>query len=109
MLNLIRSSLKVDRVNLKGQTVKMLMMNVLVKPMTKEQLGKIVLPSTVEDEWHRGKVISLGPKVDGDIKVGDIIVYPPAPPHMGGQYPTVGNEKYIIIPEPIIWAVDNGV
>lgn len=86
--------------------MRVLMYNCLVKPMTKEQLGHIVLPSIVEDEWHRGKVIGVGPKVE-DVEVGDIIVYPPAPAHMGGQYPVVGSEGNIIIPEQIIWAIED--
>ena len=85
-----------------------LMMNVLIKPMTKEQLGKIVLPSTTEDDWFRGKVLGVGPGCQGEIKVGDIVLFPPPHPSLnGGQYPTVGNEGHIIIPEPIIWAIED--
>ncbi len=81
--------------------------NLLVKQLSKEQLGKIVLPDSVEDDWLRGKVIKLGPDIEQGIKVGDIVIFPPAPPHLGGQYPTIGDEGYIIISENMVLALEN--
>ena len=79
--------------------MKPLQKNILVKQLTHDQLGKIVLPDSVQDEWLRGKVIGVGYRCDGEIEVGDVIIFPPAPPHLGGVYPTVGDEGYIIISE----------
>ena len=72
--------------------------NLIVKQLSKEQLGKIVLPDTVEDDWKRGRVINVGPKVEEDIEVGDIVIFPPAPPHLG-DYPSIGDDGYIILSE----------
>lgn len=77
---------------------------ILVQPMSKEQLGKVIMPESVQDEWLRGKVISLGAEVEGDIKEGDVVIYPPS--MNGGSYPSVGSEGFVIIPEQLIWAVE---
>lgn len=87
--------------------MKMLKNNILIAPKTKEQLGHIVLPDSVEDSWLRGEVIGKGEEVSELIKVGDIVLFPPGPPHLNGQYPTVGNEGHIIIHEMYIWAVED--
>jgi len=79
--------------------------NLLIEPLTREQLGKIVLPDSVEDDWKRGKVISVGPKVEEDIKEGDIVIFPPAPPHLG-DYPVIGDDGYIILSENMILALE---
>ena len=80
--------------------------NLLVKQLTREQLGKIVLPDSVEDDWKRGKVISIGPDIEQDIKVGDIVIFPPPPPHLGA-YPIIGDDGYIIISENMILALED--
>ena len=79
--------------------------NIIVKQLSKDQLGKIVMPDVVQDVWLRGKVIRVGPKVEEDINEGDIVIFPPAPPHLG-DYPTVGNDGYIIISENMILALE---
>lgn len=90
----------------------MLRDNLLVKPLDKEQVGKVVLPDSVQDDWYRGKVISVGPgrnnalgKKEPEVKVGDIVVYPPP---FRGIYPTVvvEGEELIILPENDIWAIE---
>ena len=80
--------------------------NLLVKQLTREQLGKIVLPDSVEDDWLRGKVISIGPDIEQDIKVDDIVIFPPPPPHLG-EYPVIGDEGYVIISENMILAKED--
>ena len=94
--------------------LKMLRDNILVKEMTKEQLGKIILPQNVQDDdWSRGKVVAVGPGlkelgkvVTLEVSVDDIIVYPPMPG--GGRYPTVSidGEDYIIFNEKFVWAIE---
>ena len=85
--------------------MKPLQKNILVKKLTREQLGKIVLPESVEDDWLRGKVVSVGPDVEGEIEVDDVVIFPPPPPHLG-VYPTVGDEGYIILSENMILALE---
>ena len=105
--------------------MRMLKSNLLVKKLTKEQLGKVVLPSSVEDEWVRGKVIGVGPECsiiplkandpkfdlksnvsELQIKIGDVVIFPPLTPY-GNPHPEVGSEGYIIIPETYIWAIED--
>ena len=102
--------------------MRMLKSNLLVKKLTKEQLGKVVLPDSVEDEWVRGKVIGVGPEVSTmesvaptlgspsvslpQIKIGDVVIFPPLTPY-GNPHPAVGSEGYIIIPETYIWAIED--
>ena len=80
--------------------------NLLIEKLTREQLGKIVLPDSVQDDWLRGKVISVSPKIEEDIKVGDIVIFPPAPPHLG-EYPTIGDEGYVILSENMVLAKED--
>lgn len=80
--------------------------NILTKQLTREQLGKIVLPESVQDDWLRGEVIKLGPDIEQDIMVGDIVIFPPAPPHLG-EYPTIGDEGYLILSENMVLAIDD--
>ncbi|NIT58966.1 MAG: hypothetical protein GWN00_22900 [Aliifodinibius sp.] len=88
--------------------MRMLKSNLLVEKLTKEQLGKIVLPDSVQDDWMRGKVVGVGKDTieKGEVKEGDIIIFPPAPPHIG-DYPTIGSKGYIIIPEEYVWAIED--
>ena len=85
--------------------MRMLKDNILVQPLSKEQLGKVVLPDSVEDVWKRGKVIQVGPDVQGNIKPDDILIFPPF--FYGGPYPQVGNDGYIIVQENVIWAIED--
>ena len=78
----------------------------LVEKLTREQLGKVILPDVVEDDWFRGKVISIGPDIEQDIKVGDIVIFPPPPPHLG-EYPTIGDDGYVIIRENMWLAIED--
>ncbi len=80
--------------------------NILAKQLTREQLGKIVLPESIQDDWLRGKVIKLGPDIEQDIKIGDVVIFPPAPPHLG-EYPTIGDEGYLIISENMVLAIED--
>lgn len=80
--------------------------NLLIEQLTREQLGKIVLPDSVEDDWKRGRVISVGPKVEENINEGDIVIFPPPPPHLG-EYPVIGDEGYIIISENMVLAKED--
>ncbi len=100
----------------------MLKSNLLVKKLTKEQLGKIVTPDSVEDDWVRGEVIAVGPEIstmdvvtpildmptesEPQIKVGDTIIFPPLTPY-GNPHPAVGCDGYIIIPETYVWAIED--
>lgn len=106
--------------------MRMLKNNLLVKKLTKEQLGKVVLPDSVEDEWIRGNVMGVGPDISivevscptlgepklrgaksySQIKIGDIIIFPPLTPY-GNPHPIVGSEGYIIIPETYVWAIED--
>uniref|UniRef100_A0A6H2A4N0 Putative chaperonin n=1 Tax=viral metagenome TaxID=1070528 RepID=A0A6H2A4N0_9ZZZZ len=78
---------------------------IIVKKLSKDQLGKIVMPDSVQDDWLRGKVISVGPAVEGDIKEGDVIIFPPPPPHLG-DYPIIGDNGYLIISENMALAIE---
>ena len=101
--------------------MRMLKSNLLVKKLTKAQLRKVVLPESVEDEWVRGEVMGVGPEISNmeavaptlgqtkkepQIKVGDIIIFPPLTPY-GNPHPAVGSDGYIIIPETYIWAIED--
>ena len=102
--------------------MRMLKSNLLVKRLTKEQLGKVILPESVEDEWVRGEVMGAGPEIstmvvraptlgsptesEPQIKRGDIIIFPPLTPY-GNPHPTVGDNGYIIIPETYVWAIED--
>lgn len=77
--------------------------NILVKPLEREQLGSVIVPNSVEDEWKRGEVIQIGPEVKGEINEGDIIIFPPF--LYGTDYHKVGNNGYIIVPEKIVDAI----
>ncbi len=87
--------------------MKLLQANLMVEALTREQLGKIVLPETVKDSWLRGRVVQRGVDCESEIAEGDIIIFAPAPPHLGGEYPTIGDEGYIIIPEQIVWGIED--
>lgn len=97
--------------------MRMLKSNLLIKKLTKTKLGKVVLPDSVEDDWVRGEVMGVGPEISTEgltlgtkdepqIKVGDIIIFPPLTPY-GNPHPTVGSDGYIIIPETYVWAIEN--
>ena len=86
--------------------MKILHKGLLVEKLTREQLGKVILPDVVEDDWFRGKVISIGPDIEQDIKVGDIVIFPPPPPHLG-EYPTIGDDGYVIISENMVLAIED--
>ena len=102
--------------------MRMLKSNLLVKKLTKDQLGKIVMPDVVEDAWVRGKVIGVGPEIstmevnaptlgsptenEPQIKIGDVVIFPPLTPY-GNPHPAVGSDGYIIIPETYIWAIED--
>jgi co-chaperonin GroES (HSP10) len=104
--------------------MKMLRNNILVKPLPKKQIGKIVKPSSVKEDWYRGEVILVGPLVgltrpancltlgqeekqpeDDGIKVGDIVIFPPS---MRGSWPKVDyeGEEMNIINEIDVWAIE---
>jgi len=85
--------------------MRMLKSNLLVKKLTKEQLGKVILPDSVEDEWVRGEVIGIGKEVT-ETDVGEIVIFPPLTPY-GNPHPIVGSDGYIIIPETYIWAIED--
>lgn len=87
--------------------MKMLQNNLLIKKLTREQLGKVILPDSVQPEWFRGKVLGKGPDVKGIIEVGDIIVFLPGPAYLGGEYPVVDDEGSIVIPENYICGIEN--
>ena len=103
--------------------MRMLKSNLLVKPLTKEQLGKIVMPDSVDfDEWSRGEVMAVGPEMSTmenvaptlgsptvslpQIKIGDIVIFPPVTPY-GSPHPKVGIDGYVIIPETYVWAIED--
>jgi len=95
--------------------MRMLKSNLLVEKLTKTQLGKVVLPDSVEDEWVRGKVMGVGPEIstmvgvtesEPQIKIGDVVIFPPLTPY-GNPHPAVGSDGYIIIPETYIWAIED--
>lgn len=93
--------------------MKMLRNNILVEKLSKEQRGAILMPDNVKDDWQRGKVVGIGSgttmfgnKVEMEVEVGDIIVFPPSP---YGSYPTIIVDGYerIILTEDAVWAVEN--
>ena len=77
--------------------------NLIIKQLTREQLGKVILPDSVQDTWLRGKVIKVGSKVEEDIKVGDIIIFSP---DRYGETLDIGDKGYIIINEGMILAIE---
>ena len=79
--------------------------NLLIKKLSRERLGTIVLPDSFKDDWERGEVIQVGPDVKGMIVVGEVAIFPPNP--MGGNYPSIGEEDVMIIPEKFIWAIED--
>lgn len=85
--------------------MRMLHNNLLVKKLTKEQLGHIVMPDSVKEEWHRGKVIAVGPKVEG-ISVDDVVVYLAPPPHVG-EFPKVDSKGNVVITDTYICAIED--
>lgn len=90
--------------------------NLLVKELEREQLGKVILPKSIPDDPSRGEVVEVGPgdidtagnRIELDVKKGDIIVFPPAHPSVG-RYPQVivDGVSLIILPERLVWAVEN--
>ena len=86
--------------------MRMLHKNLLIKQLSKEQLGKVILPDVVEDDWLRVKVINVGPAVESGIEVDDIIIFPPAPPHLGA-YPTIGEKGYVIISDNMALGIED--
>jgi len=88
--------------------------NILVKELEREQLGKVILPKSVPDDYSRGEVIAVGlgdvdtagRRIELEVRVGDIIVYPPSP---RGAYPHVNVDgvSLIIMPERLVWAVED--
>jgi co-chaperonin GroES (HSP10) len=85
--------------------MKVLRDNLLIKKLSKEQLGKIILPESFQDDWLRGEVVQVGPDVKGCILPGQIAIFPPNP--MGGNYPSIGEESQMVIPEKFIWAIED--
>ncbi len=93
--------------------MRMMRDNLLVKELKIEQIGRIALPDSVDDDYCRGKVVKVGPgdidtagnRIEIDVKEGDIIVFPPA---MRGAYPhvLVSGVSLILIPERLVWAVE---
>lgn len=94
--------------------MKMLRNNVLVKKLNKEQIGKILTPESVRDDWYRGKVVAVGDgmfKPDGDriaseLSAGDIVVFPPSNYSDGYPSITVNGEECIIMNEQNIWGIE---
>lgn len=84
--------------------MRVLRTNLLVKKLAREQSGAVLVPDSIQDDWVRGEVLSLGPDVKGDIKVGNIVIFPPF--MYGREYPEIGEEGQWIIPEELIWAVE---
>jgi co-chaperonin GroES (HSP10) len=84
--------------------MRMLGSNLLVDLRERDQIGKIVLPENIREEWYRGEVILAGPKVEG-VSVGDVAVFPPP---WKGDWPRIeyGGKEMIILPESDIWAVE---
>lgn len=87
--------------------------NILVKQLKKEQLGKVIVPDSVQDDWYKGRVVAVGPGVfaygqfvPSDVKVGDTVIFPPP---YGESYPVVCADgvECIILPEKLIWAVES--
>ena len=59
--------------------IKALNDKVIVKPIVAEdlqQVNGIYLPVCAKEQLPQGTVISIGPKVKIDIKVGDIVILP---------------------------------
>ena len=93
----------------------MLRDNILVKQMTKKQLGSIIMPeNSIEDDWLRGKVIAVGPgllekgkRVPTDCQVDDVVVIPQMPG--GGRHPCVNidGEEHIIFNDKFVWAIED--
>jgi co-chaperonin GroES (HSP10) len=80
--------------------------NVLIEKLVEKE-GLIVLPQGVERDYSRGKVISIGSKVESDISVDDIIIYSNRYT-LGNQHPTVSvnNEEYIILSEQYVLIIE---
>ena len=89
--------------------------NILVRPLAKAQIGKIIMPDVVEDDWRRGEVLAVGPglwdsgkRVPLDVEVGDIIIFMPMPG--GGKFPsvTVDGEDLIIFNDRFVHGIEDG-
>lgn len=97
--------------------IRMLKDNLLVKPVPREQIGQIILPNSVPDDWCRGVVRAVGPGLPNfqgeivpvDIAIGEIVIYPPSRMEVG--YPTVlvQGENLIILPYQLVWGVEEGI
>lgn len=83
----------------------MLRESVLIKVLPKKQKSTLVMPENFKEDWYRGRVLLVGPKVE-DIEVDDIVIFPPS---FRGVWPTIiddNNEEAIILPEKDIWAIE---
>ena len=84
--------------------MRMLSNNVLLEKLEKPQISSIVMPDSVKEEWHRGKVIAVSSEVK-EINVDDVVIYLAPPPHVG-EFPAVDSLGRIVIPANYICAVE---
>ncbi len=84
--------------------MRMLRANILVKQLAKKKTSELVMPDVVKEDWYRGEVVLAGPEVS-EIKVGDVVLYPPP---FRGNFPTVvhDGQDMIILPDTDVWAIE---
>lgn len=83
--------------------------NVLIKPITEEKQGGIVLPSSAEKKPTKGEVIAIGggsrnssgERIALTVKVGDKVFYR----QWAGTEVEYDNEKYVVMKESDLLAV----
>lgn len=92
--------------------IRMLKDTVLIKKVAKEQVGALVMPESIKDDWERGEVVAVGSgRWDGEkyvaleVEVGDVVIYLPS---RMGSFPVVNvdGEDCIILSETNIAAVE---
>lgn len=66
--------------------------------------GGIHIPETSRGKPCKGEVVGVGNMVKNDISIGDIVLFSP----MGAVEINDNGEKYLLLKEDLIYAIDDG-
>lgn len=74
--------------------------NIIIKPIHEQEKSKggIYLPISSQSEKREGVVVRLSNSYDGELKVGDTVIYN----YMSGEILMVDKEKYRIVPTSVV-------